>query len=210
MKKAEPWRGSVTIRISAALIIIVAVAGFIGAYWAVDDEDSRAVIEFAAKAVFGGAAIYSAYIAGTALWLNLIRDKQKIAHAFLDALNASDMVEAKLMLDKEITPDTKPSDVYGLITTDPAKSTLARRLLGMYEDCAIAIQTGYADEDTLFISSGSSIIAYHDRLAPYIESLRTRSKQYRSYYVELEDLVNRWKSRKSADATEIPGKSGGK
>ena len=205
VKKSEPWRGSITIRVSAAFIIGLAVVCFVVAYSLAPDDKSRLIIEFAAKAIFGGAAIYSAYIAGTALWLNLVRDKQKVAHSILDALNASDMVEAKLMLDKEITDDTKPNEVYALIAADPSKAALARRLLGMYEDCAIAVQTEYADEATIFLSSGNSIIAYHDRLLPYIAGVREQGAQYRFYYVELDDLVNRWKYRKSGTTKKIPG-----
>lgn len=210
MKKGEPWSGSITIRVSAAFIIGLVVVCFISAFSAVPEGRTRQIIEFAAKALFGGAAIFSAYIAGTALWLNLIRDRQKVAHSILDALNASDMVEAKLMLDRELTEDTKPSEVYSTIVADSNKVRLARRLLGMYEDCAIAVQTRYADEETIFLSSGSSIIAYHDRLLPYIAGVRKQGQQYVLYYVELEDLVNRWKARKSGITKKVPGALEGK
>lgn len=205
MRKGEPWSGSVTIRVSAASIIGLFVVGFISVFAISPEGEPRQIIEFAAKALFGGAAIFSAYIAGTALWLNLIRDRQKVAHGILEDLNARDMVEAKVLLDREITGDTKPAEVYDKFASDPHKAQLARRLLGMYEDCAIAIRTGYADEATIFHSSGSSIIAYYDRLRPYIAGVRQQAPQYCFYYIELENLVNHWKSRKSRSANALPG-----
>ena|SRR3989442_6231698 len=197
MRSNSPLATSVNIRVSSAIVIVVVGVALVTIYWLLrENEPYRKLFEFAAAAVVGGAAIYSAHLAAISLRANVSLEKQRNAYHILEVLNEGDLVEVKNMLDGIITQGIPESDVYRLITQKKERLDGTRRLLGAYEDMAIAIHTGYADGETILRSSGSSIIAYHNRLRGFIKDLRKSDDQFRNYYVDLEALIIDWQARR--------------
>jgi len=196
MRNIKPWIIPIEIRITSSILISVVVITFVAVDYILQRNDPQKVFDFSAQAVLAGAAIYSAYIAGIALWANVEIEQQRNAFHILEELNRPDLVAAKNMLDLYLTDKVSKSDCYQIINSDASKKDSARRLLGAYEDMTIAIRTKFADEETIRRSSGKSIIAYYDRLSGYVEHLRKEGPQFQFYYSEVEQLVLEWKLHK--------------
>lgn len=187
------WRPGVNIRLTIAAVVAGVAALFIIAY--VLSPARRAEIQFAAFAVGAAAAIFSAYHAGITLRLNLYRDRQKRAYEILDTFNRVDSVETRVIMDEVIASDA-PATAYKTILADPQKHQSVRLILGVFEDLAIAVRTGYADEYVLFSSLQFAAAHYFDGLKPFIDGVR-KEKNNKKFFIELERLVGAWRLGKS-------------
>lgn len=187
------WRPELTLRITVAALIAVFGIAFIVAFVL---SDRRAEITFAAAVVAASAGIYSAYHAGMTLRVNLYRDRQKRSYEILDSFNRVDSVSVRVIVDSDMSGVDSPQTAYRTIVEDPQKHASIRHLLGLFEDLAIAIRTGYADEPVLFWSLQFAAVHYYDGLKRYIDGIRS-ARHNNNFYTEFEKLVGAWRTGKS-------------
>lgn len=153
----------------------------------------RDTLEFGAAIVAGGMAIFGALFALLTVSANSAQARSVRSLEIVDQLNKTEIVLARLALDKELDDTT---DVYSRITQDLKRHANATHLLGVFEDLAQAIKAGVADEQVLHDSLGFMVPHYHDRLASFIAAERTVCGDD-SLYENLEALVSHWKQGKS-------------
>jgi len=209
MSASSPWEKSVTVRVSSvAVIVLIGLALTLGYSQIREGDNYRKVFEFAAAIVLGGSGVYSAYLAAIALRAGVLLERQRNAYHILEILNEADLIAAKNMLDSLLTEAVAEKDVYPLIAGNKEHLDRTRRLLGAYEDMAIAVHTGYADGETILRSSGSSVIAYHGRLRGFIRELRKSKEQFQNYYTDLDALVAEWQLKRTRAGLGIGGAAG--
>src|SRR3989442_2620956 len=113
MRSNSPLATSVNIRVSSAIVIVVVGVALVTIYWLfIENEPYRKLFEFAAAAVVGGAAIYSAHVASSSLRANVSLEKQKNAYDILEGVNEGDLVQVKNMLNGIIAQGSPESHSY--------------------------------------------------------------------------------------------------
>ncbi len=87
MHNVQPWSTTTRARIMSAALIAAVVAAFIVVDWLLNPTESRQkLFDFTAQALLAGAGIYSAYIAGIALWASVSLQRQANAYRILEEL----------------------------------------------------------------------------------------------------------------------------
>lgn len=156
----------------------------------------RNEIAFVAAAVGAGAGIYSAYYLGAALHLRLRRDSLASTFELLKRLDDLQMTRVRVLIENNLVNKTlSPQEVYERIRTDPDIHSQVVLILGLFEDTSIAIQTGFVDEESVYLSLAWLIPFTYQSLRPYIIEER-RLHQANILYCELERLANAWSAKK--------------
>jgi hypothetical protein len=194
MHNYNDWEPTVNLRIGVAVLVIAWAALLIGAF--ISMPDRRAETTFTAAVTAAGAALYSAYHVGVALRINLYRDKQKRAYEVLDQLNRVDSISVRLIVEAVMRDKLDSDTAYRVIVGDKQKEESVRMLLGMFEDMAYAIRTGYAHEDVLFAALQVVAAFYYDGLKAYIDGLR-EARNNDDFYSDFEQLAGAWRQHKS-------------
>jgi hypothetical protein len=194
MSNLNYWKPEITVRVTTAALIALSALCFIVVF--IRFPKKREEVKFIAAVCAAGAAIYSAYYSGTTLRLNIHRDKQKRAYEILDSFNKVDLVGVRILIDQDLATADTTILAYKAITTDPQKHSNVRYLLGVLEDLAIGVRTGYVDEQVLWRSLEFTVQYYYDGLRLYIDGLRT-ARGNMMFYNELESIVSCWREGKS-------------
>jgi hypothetical protein len=123
--------------------------------------------------------------------------EQKIARAFEFHRRWNDPTLAQIKANfRELIESGKahiPDHVEELIEADKAKRTAVVEVLNFFEELAIAVHTGVADNDTLARGFRAPLNTYHATLQPWIKQHRS-SKKRPTMWIELDRLVERWNS----------------
>lgn len=188
------WQSEVRVRITGAVVIAVIATIVIAVF--VNYPARRPEIQFAAFVFGASAAIYSAYHAGLNVRINLYRDRQKRSYEILDSFNRVDSVTVRITVDEAMDKAETPSLVYKTIRSDPQKDAGVRHLLGVFEDLAIAVRSGYADEGVLYWSLNQLAVRYFDVFKPYIDEVR-RDRRNQTLFIEFERLAAAWRTSRS-------------
>ena len=105
--------------------------------------------------------------------------------------------EAKIYLDKAFgnigtlgTLDLKTIETK--INKDPNLETYIQVVLGHWENMALAIDNGVADEDVAFSMVANQVKLYHNAFKEFIDDIR---EIYPQRYVHLINLYERWQRR---------------
>jgi hypothetical protein len=184
----------VIVRLTWGVVIPVAALAFIVAFHFLNDM--RGEIKFAAAVVGGAAAIFSAYYAGIALYINLYRERQKRAYEIIYSFNNPDSVRARVAIDNELKKTSSDAIDFNAIVVDEEKHASVRHLLGVLEDLAIGVKSGYADEAVLFCALNYLVVKYYDALKMFIDAVRT-TRNNKLLYTDLEGLAANWKKDQS-------------
>jgi hypothetical protein len=123
------------------------------------------------------------------------RSEQKIARAFEFHRRWNDpaLAQTKAIF-REIIESGRAhvaEAVEQLIQNDRAKRNAVVEILNFFEELAIAVHTGVADNDTLYRGFRGPLREYHATLRQWIEQHRS-SKKRSTMWEELEKLVNEW------------------
>ena len=150
------------------------------------------------SAIIGGlAAIYAGYY--VALTFKTTTEREKVHRSFeiMHRLDIPDFVKVRTFLDKGGIDHKKdaPEQMFKKIYEDKDLRVAVLSLLSMFENLSIAIQRGYADEITLYLSTCVQIPYYYEKLAPFIEEIR-RKYNDNTVCIEYEKLARSWKNQK--------------
>jgi hypothetical protein len=142
--------------------------------------------------VGGAAAVASAFYVGHGLSKSNFQDKQRHSFEILASQNSEHFVRARDEIDAAFRESggknaLDAAKIQGNV--DLAKA--ATLILGYYEDMSIAVQTHYADEETLKRSLRRLVLDDWKILENYIELVR-KPKGAEKRYCEFEDLQRAW------------------
>ncbi len=155
----------------------------------------RDTITFTASAIGAALGIYGAYYTATGLSLKIRHDRVSRAFEFLEQTNRIEFTQA-LAFVEQINVEDKPDEKYKALRSD-GKDAQVRFLLNMLEDIAIAVRTGYADEEVLFSSLSGIVDRSYNKLTFYIKRLREEFKDKDdTIYCEIQKLVSLWNKRR--------------
>ena len=212
---------SFTVKLRLAAVIVVACAAAVGVYLAgpkmfgVSDLVAwRENAKFILAVTGGGVALDSAWYASlsyrSAIYLaeerrtdeiardtqRLKRERQVTSFQIINALNGLDKVNVRRLVEDIKEKHLSKEQVYEEVTanTDLWKGVIS--ILGEFEDLAIAVRMGYADERVLYDSLKYIAAQITDKLAGYIDVLRERRRD-RELYVEIIELVRCWRAGRS-------------
>jgi uncharacterized protein DUF4760 len=164
---------------------------FVAAYYFFPTH--REGIKFVGTALAASITIYTAYHVGISYEESLIRRRQESAYNFLELLNTADSVAVRDLLSSVADSAAAHKAQYDKIVADASVRQKVMQILGIFEDIAIAIETGYADEETLFRSIQQMVPRFYDGFYGYISELR-RVHGRDAYYSEFEKLRVAWKT----------------
>jgi hypothetical protein len=121
--------------------------------------------------------------------------EQKIARAFEFHRRWNDPALAQIKANfRELIECGKAhmaEHVEELINKDAAKRLAVVEVLNFFEELAIAVHTGVADNDTLCRGFRGPLTGYHATLEAWIKQHRS-SKKRPTMWIELEKLVEKW------------------
>lgn len=149
-------------------------------------------------AILGGLAfLHSKYYIAKSLKVAIERDKLSWSFNIAKELGNIDVVKIRTFLEKKITStDIPPSEFYNKIVSDIDVHSSTKMLLGLFEDSSVAVQSGLADEESLFRSLGYLVPWAFRSFSLYIEQVRKETGDDR-IYCELEKLHDSWKNKTS-------------
>lgn len=184
----------ISVRLTIFWACTIGALATVGAYYFLPSH--REGIKFAGTAITAAGGIYAAYYISATLRLSQERRRQESAYRFLEYLNQNDWVDVRIALDKASNEKQGREEQFKLIESNPELRQQVYRLLGLFEDMAIAIKTGYADEQTLKLALREMACKYYSGFSPYILESRAVDK-CANLYSEFESLKNAWSQNKS-------------
>ncbi len=195
--------GRFSVRLTVAVVLGIATIATYALYlWL---PQARNYIVFGAALVGGAATVYAAYYAASTLRVHVKRDMQSRSFQILASLNEHEAAKLRVFIEKEVADRRmSPDALYKRITEDTECLAVVTAVLGLYEDTAVAIQEGFADERTLYRSLDFVIPWTLRNLREYIDQERTRNYAP-DLYIELQRLTESWNGgRFLRDGSPIP------
>ena len=131
----------------------------------------------------------------------LARDRIRRAFDILRSLDEQDRVNLRVDIRKEFEKitDDGPAIKAKLGDDKLLLSPKIAKVLGSFEDMAIAIRSGEADESILFYSMSIVLVTFYEMLRLHIDHKREETKlSLPPAYCELEHVAKSWKDRRSA------------
>lgn len=119
--------------------------------------------------------------------------------------------KAKIKLDEEfgslsVTNKLDIKVIKEKIAKDRSIETDIQTVLGHWENMALAIDTGVADEDVAFYMVANQVKLYHNAFKEFIDEVRLL---YPQRYVHLTELYKKWQKRLAGGATPSPAADDG-
>jgi len=174
----------------AAVVILLAI-GLVAAFatW----HAARSELIYGAAVLGGSTGLYSAYYAAAAIRLQIYRDQQARAFEFINQYNEDARTRARVY-SETLNPldELSPKEVEERIAADPELREGVRGILNSFEEMAIAVRTGYADEPVAFFFFVSVLPFAMRRLGAYISTARTEEDNLT--WVEAERLAAAWRA----------------
>jgi len=160
-------------------------------------EQFRKELTFISAIIGGLAAIYAGYYIAQNMSITAEREKVHKAFEIIHRLDIPDFVRTRWFIEKKDIDPEKDSevDMYEKINNDFQLQSSVTSLLSMFENLSIAIQRGYADEVTVYLSACVQVPYYFEKLSPYIKYIRSKYND-NAVCIEFEKLANSWKARR--------------
>ena len=160
-------------------------------------EQLREQLTFISAIVGGLAAIYAGYYVAVNMKISIERNKVHRGFEIIHRLDCSDAVRFRWSIEKgDIDPERDaPKEIYNKINKDMKLQIAVTSILSMFENLSIAIQRGYADEVTVYLSTCVQVPYYSEKLASYIGYIRGKYDN-NTICIEFEKLNRSWKSKK--------------
>lgn len=166
-------------------------------------EQFRDQLTFISAVIGGLAAIWAGYY--VALNIKITTERNKVHRGFeiIHRLDYLDAVRFRLFIEKgDIDPEKDaPEKIYNKINEDIDLQIAVTSILSMFENLSIAIQRGYADEVTVYLSTCVQVPYYYKKLSPYIRYIRDKYED-NTICIEFEKLARSWKSKKYLSSNE--------
>jgi hypothetical protein len=148
-------------------------------------------------AVAGVATAASAAWVALQLVLQAEQQRRAAAYEFLRQLNARELVGIRSIVLKSDTAGRSAPITFEEIGVGRRRRARVTQLLGVFEDIAVAIREGYADEDVLYRAIGPTVCFLRERMRPFIDGVREERRRLgdegsASYYSELDALADAW------------------
>ena len=216
----QPDHKFITLRFSlltvSAFVVLVVAAVAATTYSITKDLQ---LAQLYAAILLGGAGATSAIYAVETFRLNYRREQQKAAFQFLAAYAELDVFAIKHFLDTSVQDCSSWEELFSNCMKDPSQRRLldqTRNMLGLFDDIAIAIRSGYADELVLYQSLGEAIPRhYHScekkflnfKMSQFVEKSKTADEPTLcTFYEVADDLVHAWERHQSViDGRKLPG-----
>lgn len=150
------------------------------------------------SAILGGlAAIYAGYYVAVTFKTTAEREKVHRSFEIMHRLDYPDFVRVRTFLDKGDIDHEKdsPEKMFEKIYENFDLRVAVLSILSMFENLSIAIQRGYADEITLYLSTCVQVPYYYEKLSPFIAEIR-RKYGDNAVCIEFEKLARSWKDQK--------------
>jgi len=157
----------------------------------------REELTFISAIVGGLATIYAGYYVAVNVKIKIERDKVHRSFEIIHRLDVPGAVKVRWFIEKGGIDHEKdaPVDIYNKINDDFELQIAVSSILSMFENLSIAIQRGYADEVTVYLSTCVQVPYYYEKLSPYIGEIRRRYKD-NTICIEFEKLARSWKSKR--------------
>lgn len=195
--------GRLSVRVSMAVLMVVITLVAFALYLLFPEMRSHVI--FAAALVGGSSAVYAAYYAASTLRVSVKRDMQARSFDILASLNEHQAAKLRVFIEKEVANRRlSPEALYDRITQDADCLAVVTTVLGLYEDTAVAIHEGFADERPLYRSLAFLVPWTLRQLREYIEEERKRGRA-EDLYIDLQRLAEAWSNgRFYHDGKPIP------
>lgn len=185
-----------------ALFVCVLVLSSIAGYFKFEDR-ARERLDFVLRTAVVAAAGASLMVAYQTSRLNVYKDQVKGAFEIIAKFDDSDNRKQRDRVDKllqktgflqEYRFDAIPeARLEGFLSAASNKDLLAARsVVSFFEDLALTVRCGYANEAVLFRSLGPVALLFLDGLRPYIYFVQRRDRDV-TYYEDALILYDRWK-----------------
>jgi hypothetical protein len=175
-------------------VLALAVAGVVAAYDYL--PGNRQDLIFFVAVVASSAALYAAYFAGAALHATLEHQRQRLSIELDRDLHELDLTRLRSFLDEVELNESGQQQAYERILANDDLHAITRTMLNRFENIAVAIQVGAADELTLYFMIKSMVKFYYGHLHGYILHLRKAGDQPTAY-VEVQKLARAWEGNES-------------
>ena len=148
------------------------------------------------------AGVLAAYYIGRTLQITVVQREESLkavriekAFSYIQRWNAAPFLERqqwRVVLDK--IHGMTPAQVADLFNKDRADRAVVVDVLNFFEEVALAVNEGLADEETLLKFFRDMLEGYYHQSAEWINRLRTDDTRPRpKVYIEFETLIKRWR-----------------
>lgn len=194
-KKEPGVLGTVTVTVGVVTAILSGVAIYVHATCVPCREE----VSFAMIVLTAAGGVYAAYYIGQTLQVQVQMEEKKMRMQLqrdtFDLMNRFDSAkwtDIKHFIEEEIVDKSStPIDIYKKVVSSQTLASSITEILGLFEDMCIAIESGYADERTLFDSMRFIVTHAYESLRPYIEHARSHYN-HPSLFSKLQKLANEW------------------
>jgi len=179
------------------ILALMLLAGAILVFCFFIFEQFRTQLTFSSAIIGGLAAIYAGYY--VAVNIKITNEREKVHRSFeiIHRLDIPDTVRVRWFIEKgDIDPEKDASvNIYKKINEDFELQVAVTSMLSILENLSIAVQRGYADEVTIYLSTCVQVPFYYKKLSSYIGYIRGKYKN-NAICIEFEKLARSWKSKR--------------
>lgn len=188
--------GQFQVKVNVPFAVLLVILGLATVVMYIKYPDYRNILVFATSVLGGMTAVYAAFYIGQSLKIHLKRDAIRQS---LDLIHVEDTIElnqVRMLIDEQLyQKEIPPSEMYNLISKDTTINNAVITVLNQFETLSVAIQKGFADEDTLLTNLGFRIPFYFKTLEPYIKELRKQLDD-EDLFIETEKLSRAWNAKR--------------
>lgn len=157
----------------------------------------RTELTFLGVVLAVAASAYSAYHIRTNVLINIAHNKINHSFDFLDSLREIDFTKLQSRLDNDVENLTLSPDKFcEKVENNTELKRELKKLFVLYGHISIAIQKGYADEDTLYMALDTILPRTFDVFKPYIDTVRRDRNNDSKIHWQMEKLIIEWKRLK--------------
>ena len=186
------------VKLSFVLSGLVVIAGVI--FWC--RPTWRDELTFFGTAFAMAAGVLAAYYIGRTLQITVVQREESLtaariekAFSYIHRWNAApfhDRQQWRSLLDK--IHGMSPVEIAQLFQNDRADRAVVVDVLNFFEEVALAVNEGLADEDTLLKFFKDMLEGYYHQAAEWINRLRADGTRPRpKVYLQFEILIKRWR-----------------
>lgn len=188
-------RKTFTLPIGVALAVTALVIGAFTVFCYQTYVDFRAAIGFGATLFIASITIASILVTAENLRRGIQERKAVAAARFIERWNdprLRDLKDAWRVIFKKLK-NLEPDDAAKRLADDEEDRGTATEVFNYFEEMAVAINTGAADEDLLRRVFSTVILNYFYAAEPWIQRHRKMQGNF-GYYIEIEQVIQRWKN----------------
>lgn len=188
--------GQFQVKVNVPFAVLLAILGLATIVMYIKYPEYRNILVFATSVLGGMTAVYAAFYVGQSLKIHLKRDALRQSLELIHIEDTIELNQVRALIDEQLyQKEIPPSEMYKLISKDTTMNNAVITVLNQFETLSVAIQKGFADEDTLWTNLGFRIPFYFRTLEPYIKELRKQLDD-KSLFVETEKLSHAWNAKK--------------